>query len=206
MRAYRYVSFFLILTYVLFLITGCTPEVTSQTTTTAADINLPLDPAKLGTVDRDITYATIDGVAIKMDIYYPRSADKAVPLVLYVHGGSWAGGDKSSAGSIYIPDLVAGGYMVASINYRLAPDYKIQSQIEDVNCAVMFLKAHAAEYGIDKAHIGAIGDSAGAHLVALLGTSDASAGLEGSGGYNDRSSRVQAVIDLFGPTDLYITS
>ena len=230
METRRFASFFVIVICILLLLaSGCSSLVSGQSqnlqispstamTTTASntltmispsdttvsitDVVHPPDPAKLGTVKKDITYATIDGVAIKMDIYYPESADKAVPVVLYVHGGSWTGGDKDSTGNVYIPDLISSGYMVASINYRLAPAYPIQFQIEDVKCAVRFLKAHASEYGIDKAHIGVMGYSAGAHLAALLGTSDESAGLEGSGGFNDRSSRVQAVIDIAGPADL----
>jgi len=112
---------------------------------------------------------------------------------------------QSSSYVNLLPELISSGYMVASINYRLAPAYGIQFQIEDVKCAVRFLKAHAVEYGIDKDHIGAMGYSAGGHLVALLGTSGESSGLEGSGGYKDQSSRVQAVVDIVGPIDLVTT-
>jgi acetyl esterase/lipase len=183
--------------------TQSSQSTTPATTVPTTLISRPPDPAKLGTIEKDITYATIDGVAIKMDIYYPKSASTALPVVVYVHGGGWTSGDKSSgAGSRTIPELISRGYIVVCINYRLAPEYKIQSQIEDVKCAIRYLRAKAADYGIDKERIGAMGGSAGGHLVALLGTSDESAGLEGNGGYNDRSSRVQAVVDLFGPADM----
>ena len=203
MQARRFISLSLIITCLSLLFsTGCVKTNTGRSptsvTTTSTIVNRPPDPAKLGTVEKNITYATIDGVAIKMDIYYPKSASSALPVVVYVHGGGWTSGDKSiDAGS-----LVASGYLVASINYRLAPEYKIQSQIEDVKCAIRYLRAKASDYSIDKERIGAMGASAGGHLVALLGTSDESAGLEGNGGYNDQSSRVQAVVDLFGPADL----
>jgi acetyl esterase/lipase len=162
-----------------------------------------VDASKLGTIARDVTYGIADGVALKMDIYYPKMAEGAVPAILYVHGGGWTKGDKrAGAGSAEIPELVSRGYLVAAINYRLAPQYKFPAQIEDVKCAVRFLRANAATYGIDPDHIGTWGGSAGGHLVALLGVTDAAAGFDGNGGYADQSSRVQAVVDMFGPTDL----
>jgi acetyl esterase/lipase len=171
------------------------------------DLRAPaaIGPAKLGKVERDITYGVADGVALKMDIYYPKVANGAVPAVMYVHGGGWTKGDKrSGAGASEIPELVSRGYLVAAINYRLAPQYKFPAQIEDVKCAVRFLRANAATYGIDPDHIGAWGGSAGGHLVSLLGVTDATAGFEGDGGYADQSSRVQAVVDMFGPSDLTV--
>ena len=161
------------------------------------------DPAKLGSVERDLTYGNAAGVDLKLDIYYPKTADGPVPAVVYVHGGGWTAGEKSTgAGEVEIPELVSRGYLVASINYRLAPEHKFPAQIEDVKCAIRFLRANASRYGIDPERIGAWGGSAGGHLVALLGTTDASAGWDGSGGYAGESSRVKAVVDLFGPTDL----
>ncbi len=181
----------------------------------AATGGVPLDPAKLGAVERDVTYCTAGGVDLKMDVYYPNSlagsADVAattgamgqVPAVLYVHGGGWTRGDKSDgAGAAAIPALRDAGFLVASINYRLAPEFRFPAQIEDVKCAVRYLRANADSYSLNPDRIGAWGGSAGGHLVSLLGVTDASAGLEGSGGYPDESSRVQAVVDMFGPADL----
>jgi len=163
---------------------------------------LPTKPAQ-GTIEYDIAYGNVGGVALMMDVYYPAVADKPVPAIIYVHGGAWISGDKASDEAVrFIPDLVDQGYLVASVNYRLAPEHKFPAQIEDVKCAVRHLRANAANYGIDPSRIGAVGASAGGHLVALLGTSDPSLGLEGSCGYIDESSRVQAIVDLCGPTDL----
>jgi acetyl esterase/lipase len=160
-------------------------------------------PEKLGTVQRDVTYGTVDGIDLKMDIYYPTKANGLVPAVLHVHGGGWTKGDKAlTAGIIDIIRLLRHGYLVASINYRLAPKYKFPAHIQDVKCAVRYLRAHAIEYGIDPDHIGAFGGSAGGHLVALLGTTDDSAGFDDSGGWPQQSSRVQAVANMFGPSDL----
>jgi acetyl esterase/lipase len=169
----------------------------------SADYHGLVPVAKLGTVDYDITYATIEDTALMMDIHYPRTATGTVPAIIYVHGGGWTSGDKESgAGVQFIPELVSRGYLVAAINYRLAPECKVIDQIGDVKCAVRYLRAKAADYGIDTHRIGVIGGSAGGHLVTLLGTSDKSSNLEGNGGYYDQSSRVQAVVDLFGPADL----
>ncbi len=126
-------------------------------------------------------------------------------MTVYVHGGGWQNGDKNSgAGAMAVGELVKRGYLVASVNYRLAPQYKFPAQIEDVKCAIRFLRAHAKEYNLDSKRIGVWGGSAGGHLVALLGTSDKNAGLEGKGGWPNESSRVQAVVDMFGPADLMV--
>lgn len=160
----------------------------------------------LSRVERDITYCTVDGVCLKMDVYYPLAACGPVPAVVYIHGGGWYSGDKTTgAGQDDIPTLVSRGYAVAAINYRLAPRYKFPDQIEDAKCAIRFLRATAATYGIDPMHIGVMGDSAGGHLAALLGVTSNNAMFEGSGGYANQSSRVEAVVDMFGPADLTLT-
>lgn len=100
--------------------------------------------------------------------------------------------------------MVSRGYLAVSINYRLAPQYKFPAQIEDAKYAIRFLRANASLFGINPDRIGVWGGSAGGHLVALLGTTDASAGMEGSGGYPNQSSRVRAVVDMFGPTDIAV--
>ncbi len=152
----------------------------------------------------DITYCVVDGVELKMDLYSPASIDAPLPVTVYVHGGGWTGGDKRSGEGIRdIPDLLARGYLVAAVNYRLAPRYKFPAMIEDVKCAVRFLRAHAERFSINPQKIGAWGGSAGGHLVALLGTADATAGWE-VGQYLEQSSRIQAVVDMFGPTDLTV--
>lgn len=156
-------------------------------------------------IERDIIYGKADGVELKLDIYFPKETKGKLPVTVYVHGGGWQNGDKSfGAGAIAIGDLVKRGYLVVSINYRLAPAHKFPAQIEDVKCAIRFLRAHARDYNLDPKRVGVWGSSAGGHLVALLGTSDKKAGLEGKGGWADESSRVQAVVDMFGPADLTV--
>ena len=134
----------------------------------------------------------------KMDIYYP-SSDGPWPVLMYVHGGSWYQGDKAEGEGWR--GMNAQGFLVVSVNYRLG-DYqtKFPAMIEDVKCAVRYLRAHASDYNIDPDPIGAIGASAGGHLVALLGTADQSAGWD-VGEYLEQSSRVQAVISMAGIAD-----
>ncbi|HLO33316.1 MAG TPA: alpha/beta hydrolase [Anaerolineales bacterium] len=147
----------------------------------------------------DVTYCTIDSLPQKMDVYFPE-AGGPWPTVMYVHGGSWIGGDKSEAG-MFARGMTLQGYLVVSINYRLYPAARYPAMIEDVKCAVRSLRANASQYNLDPNRIAAIGASAGGHLVALLGTSDQSMGLD-VGEYLDQSSRVQAVVAMAPVTDL----
>jgi acetyl esterase/lipase len=159
------------------------------------------DPAKLDTVDWDVTYCVADGIELKMDVYYPTEAPGPVPAVIYVHGGGWSSGDKAAEGGpTEIPELIRRGFLAVSISYRLAPRWRFPAMIEDVKCAIRSLRANAAVYGIDPVRIGAWGGSAGGHLVALLGTLEE--GVFESGDFPEESSCVQAVAVLSGPTDL----
>jgi len=177
---HKYLILFLAL-----LLTACGPKST-------------LDSAKLGTAELDVTYCTMNGLPQKMDIYYPTSGGPW-PVLMYVHGGSWYQGDKAEGEGWR--GMNEQGFLVVSVNYRLG-DYqtKFPAMLEDVKCAVRYLRAHASDYNIDPDHIGAIGASAGGHLVALLGTTDESAGWD-VGEYLERSSRVQAVISMAGIAD-----
>jgi len=154
-------------------------------------------------VQVDLIYCTTDdGIELTMDMYRPQVGKAPYPVVIYVHGGGWSSGDKSDGvGLIFKQELTRRGYIFVSINYRLAPKYSFPDPIEDVKCAVRHLRDHAAEYNLDPTRVGAIGGSAGGHLVALLGTTDAEAGWD-VGQYSEQSSRVQAVVDLYGPADL----
>lgn len=98
-------------------------------------------------------------------------------------------------------ELLGRGYLVASIDYRLAPEHPFPAQMEDVTCAVLYLKRNAAELGIDPERIGAYGGSAGGHLASLLGTTG---GHGYEGGITSLTAEVAAVVDLFGPTDLTV--
>jgi acetyl esterase/lipase len=153
---------------------------------------------------KDLTYCTIDNVPLKLDLYLPQSS-KPSPLVIYVHGGAWTTGSKDEPPRLAVDALLLRGYAFATVDYRLSPAYQFPAMIIDVKCAVRFLRAKAASYNLDPKHIGVVGASAGGHLVSLLGVTtaadDHSAGWD-KGEYLDQSASVQAVVDLFGPTDM----
>lgn len=140
-----------------------------------------------------------------MDVWVPAAPAGPKPLVVWIHGGGWSGGDKSSAlNGNKVADLLARGFVVASINYRFSQDAIFPAQIHDCKGAIRFLRARATQFQIDPRHVGVWGSSAGGHLVALLGTSAGVADAEGSvGGNLSQSSRVNAVADFFGPTDFF---
>ncbi|MBI3854907.1 MAG: alpha/beta hydrolase [Planctomycetes bacterium] len=152
-------------------------------------------------VIRDVEFGTGGGRALKLHLLRPRTMPKEpLPVVVYVYGGGWKAGNRN-AGIAPLTRLVEKGYIGASLEYRLSQEARFPAQIEDCKCAIRFLRAKAKEYGIDPERIGVWGPSAGGHLAALLGTSGDVKELEGSGGWQDQSSRVQAVVDWFGPTD-----
>jgi acetyl esterase/lipase len=168
----------------------------------AAQAAAPPPDLGAGRVARNVTYCTGDGQPLTMDLYFPsQAAAIPMPTVVFVHGGGWEIGEKDTPDEI-APEMIRRGYVVASINYRLAPQSRWPAQIEDVKCAIRYLRAEAGTYHLDAERIGVWGSSAGGHLAALLGLTDSRAGFDGQGGYPDQSSRVQAVVDLYGPADL----
>jgi len=147
----------------------------------------------------DVQYAKVGGKGLLLDLYLPGRAKGPLPLVVWIHGGAWSAGSKENCPAV---GLVGQGYAVASINYRLSQEAIFPAQIEDCKAAIRHLRANAARHSIDPNHIGVWGASAGGHLVALLGTSGDVKELEGAVGDNlAASSRVQCVVDYFGPTD-----
>ena len=163
-------------------------------------------PIENRTVEKDVVYRVFQDTSLTMDLYFPEQRGTQSPLIIYIHGGGWYSGDKATGiGLNNMPELVRRGYVVASINYRLAPRYMFPAQIEDVEYAVDFLRSNASTYRIDPAHIGVMGESAGGHLAALLGLSDERQWLDGARGGVSQSPRVQAVVDMFGPSDLKLT-
>lgn len=148
---------------------------------------------------RDLEYGRADGKPLLLDLYLPEKPAAALPLIVWVHGGGWSAGTKANTPAL---PMVGRGYAVASVEYRLSGQARFPAQIHDCKAAVRWLRARAKEYGLDPGRFGAWGSSAGGHLVALLGTSGGVKELGGEGGNPDQSSRVQAVCDWFGPTDL----
>lgn len=151
--------------------------------------------------EADVVYGRGGETPLHLDLARPETASGPLPCIVVIHGGGWRGGNYKQ----HVPQILEfakQGFAAATVQYRLVPSARWPAQIEDVKCAVRYLRASAKLYGIDKDRIGAIGFSAGAHLSMLLGTMDPADGLEGTGGHADQSSKVQAVVAYFGPTDL----
>jgi acetyl esterase/lipase len=181
--------------FLAFLAMGSAPLQAAATSQPAGPV-LPPNVVRLA----DIRYGEGPGKSNLLDLFEPNKADHARPLIIWIHGGGWSGGDKSGCPAVTAVNF---GFVVASLNYRLSGQAPYPAQIQDCKGAIRFLRAHASQYHIDPNKIGVWGASAGGHLVALLGTSAGTSDLEGTvGGNLDQSSRVQAVCDWFGPTDL----
>ena len=155
----------------------------------------PALPAAV-TVYRDVAYVPGGHPRQKLDLYLPKEGED-LPLIINIHGGAFRMGGKEDGVPV---EYLALGYAVASINYRLSGDALWPAQIEDCKAAVRWLRANAAKYGLDPDRFAAWGASAGGHLAAMLGTSAGVKELE-VGENLSVSSRVQAVVDYFGPTD-----
>ncbi len=182
----------------LVFIIGSPPLGAQQPSTSAGQAGNPAGMELPGVkVYRDLEYARAGDKSLLLDLYLPEKSQHPLPLIIWIHGGAWSGGDKADCPA---RRMLQRGYAVASINYRLSNEAIFPAQIEDCKAAVRWLRAHAGQYGLDAEHFGAWGNSAGGHLVALLGTTgDAK---EFNKGDNlEFSSRVQAVCDYYGPTD-----
>jgi acetyl esterase/lipase len=155
----------------------------------------------------DVTYATVAGHPLLLDIYQPTETSSAPrPAIILIHGGGWSSLDKSTMRTMGM-FLARSGFVAFSVDYRLFSVDKDKdkvenpwpAQLDDVQRAVRWIRANAAKYQVDPNHIGAFGHSAGAQLAALLG-------LESTRDNSDAalasySSTVQAVVDYAGPTD-----
>ncbi len=161
----------------------------------------PEPPATL-TLKRDVCYSTADSQPLYMDIVTPKAGKGPFAAVLCIHGGGWSAGHKKDMlGCAYMLSQL--GFVTASIDYRLAPQARFPTQVEDAKAAVRYLRRHASELNIDPDRIGAIGSSAGGHLALFLGTTDNAEPVQSTD--NDQpqvSSSVKAVVSLAGPTNL----
>ncbi len=152
-------------------------------------------------VIRDLAFGEAGGRPLRLDLYRPEEARaRPVPAVVLIHGGGWSKGDKSSV--FGAAALVDRGFIVVSVNYRLSGEAPFPAPVEDCKCAVRWLRAHAEKYGVDPERIGVWGSSAGGQIALMVAYADENAQMEGTGGWQDRSSRVQAVCSWFGPTDM----
>jgi acetyl esterase/lipase len=152
--------------------------------------------------ERNIAYVENGHRNQVLDIYLPETpSDKPLPLMIWIHGGAWMAGSQANPPVLF---LVSKGFAVASIQYRFAKDAIWPAQSFDCKAAIRFLRANAGKYNFDPDRFAVGGDSAGGHLAAFIGTSGDVKEMEGDLGNTNVSSRVQAAIDWFGPTDLLL--
>jgi acetyl esterase/lipase len=150
------------------------------------------------TLTGDIEYARVGDHVLQLDLHLPKEANP--PLIVYVHGGAWRAGSKSD---VPIAKLLDQGFAIASVDYRLSTEAPFPAQVHDIKAAIRFLRAKSALFHINTQRIAIIGSSAGGHLAALVGMTNGNAELEGGlGEHLNQSSDVQAIVSLFGASNL----
>ena len=168
--------------------------------TKAKTAPLPAEPPDSVKAELDITYGKTPEQELKLDVYRPKSGGDKLPACVLVHGGGWTGGNKEKFRPLAIA-LAEKGYVVANIEYRLAPAAKYPAGVRDCSLAVRWVRANAARFGLDPRRIGAWGGSAGGHLVGLLAAAPTHGNFL-SAELKDVSAAVQATCIMAGPTDL----
>jgi len=148
------------------------------------------------TVHRDVVYARADGLELRLDLYVPDV--RPAPLCIWLHGGGWMRGSRTDRADARLVPLTGSGVAVAAVQYRLSGQARFPAQLDDARAAIRWLRAHAGDYGLDAARVGAWGASAGGHLASMLALTD-------DGTDADRGdSSVQAVVAWFAPSDLLV--
>lgn len=163
-----------------------------------------------GVTMTEVTYSTVSGFRpLTLDLYQPEGKSEPRPVLVFIHGGNWVGGDSrhdSPFGDFpgLLASIAARGYVVASVNYRLAGEAKFPAAVLDVKTAIRFLRTHAAEYNLDGTRFAAWGVSAGGHLASMIAVTCGVTALEPpvTGDATPPSSCVQAAIDWCGLIDL----
>lgn len=150
--------------------------------------------------EANLEYARVGSQSLKLDIYTPTTGPARLPVLIWIHGGSWKSGNKDFCPIAF---MATQNLAIVSIDYRLSGTAAFPAPLYDCKGAIRWLRANAEKYHLDADHIGLFGASAGGHLAALLGTTAGVASLEGDvGGNLNFSSRVQAVCAFYPPTDL----
>jgi len=153
-----------------------------------------------GVETKDIEYGKVGDRALLLDLYAPEKIEKPVPGLIFIHGGGWESGNRSDYQN-YTGRYAKRGYVVATISYRFSGEAPFPGCVQDAKCAVRWMRANAAELKVDPDRIAVIGGSAGGYLSLMVGYTAGDKRVEGTGGHQGVSSAVQAVVDLYGPTD-----
>jgi acetyl esterase len=124
--------------------------------------------AAAASLQSDIEYCNAGGVSLKMDAWVP-DGKGPFPTVIMVHGGGWQNGDKQKNYQPFFEPLTKAGFAWFTVNYRLAPQYHYPAAVDDVVTAIRFIEKHAPEYKVDMKRVAITGESAGGHIVSLIG-------------------------------------
>lgn len=156
-------------------------------------------------VERDVEYGKAGERSLKLDVLRPKEpAAPKLPILVFVHGGGWQGGNKSAGINALAPAVATGKYVGVTVGYRLTGEAPWPAQIHDCKAAIRWVKANADMLKIDPEKIGVWGQSAGGHLVSMLGTTGDTAELDGKNGNVGQNAKVACVVDYCGPSDLTI--
>jgi acetyl esterase/lipase len=148
---------------------------------------------------QELEYARVGDTRLLLDLYQP-PAKQSGPFIVWIHGGAWRSGSKKE---MPLGELVAAGFPVASVEYRLSTAARFPAQIHDIKAAIRFLRGRQKELGFDASKIVVAGGSAGGHLAALVGVTNGNSELEGEeGDYRSESSTVQGIISFYGAANL----
>lgn len=152
----------------------------------------------------DVAYTVLTRDAsqrtLKADVYYPKKFKGKLPAIIMVHGGGWRSGDKSMHAPL-AQELALNGFFVVCAEYQLSLEAKYPAAVHNLKAVVRWLRSQAGEYSVDENKIAIIGGSAGGQLASLIGATNGQTEFEGSDGYPEYSSSVQAVVDLDGLLD-----
>ena len=149
----------------------------------------------------DINYGTLPQQ--KLDVYYPDNGQGPYPVIFYIHGGGWILGDKHSGAINCIISALESGYVVISVDYRLAPETKFPENFYDIKTAVRWARANAEKYDFDPEKFAMVGDSAGGYFTLMAAVCGDNPAMEGEKyGYAGVSSAIQAACDYYGPVDM----
>lgn len=149
---------------------------------------------------KNIEYKKVDTVSLQLDMYKSKDLQKPAPAMIFIHGGAWKSGKRSDYVS-YLVKYAKKGFVTITVSYRLAQVAKFPAAVQDVNCAVQWVRDHADEYGIDASRMVLIGGSAGGHLSMMAGYAEDDP-LFNKDCYAPNSGKVKAVINLYGVADL----
>lgn len=147
-----------------------------------------------------VEYSNPDDEHLQLNIARPKAGSGPFPTVLCIHGGGFRAGKRDSYDALCVK-LAERGYVAATMTYRLAPKHKFPAAVHDTKAAVRWLRANAATYKINPDKIGVTGGSAGGHLAQFLGVTADVPQFEGKGGNPTQSSRVNCVVNVYGPSD-----